>query len=239
MSGNVHEATVIAKAPMAHGVMRWDFRVDPPEPLRFRPGQFVSMRVGTDAEGNHILRSYSIASSPGSPELSLILKLVPGGTASDWFTRLKLGDRVTFTGPMGFFVLDLQHFGDVVIGATGVGITPVLPMLREVLSRDEKGRVFLFWGNRHPDDLFWSDELAELEANHPRFKARLFISRPHPDWTGEHGRITQPILDALPTLERPTFYLVGNGAMIRELKAKLVEHGVDRKRQIRTEAFFD
>ena len=38
---------------------------------------------------------------------------------------------------------------------------------------------------------------------------------------------------------RPTFYLVGNGAMIRELKTELVQRGVDRKAQIRNEAFFD
>src|SRR5256885_10272965 len=51
--------------------------------------------------------------------------------------------------------------------------------------------------------------------------------------------ITQRILDALPSLAQPTFYLCGNGAMIKEVKAGLVARGVDRKRQIRTEAFLD
>ena len=53
------------------------------------------------------------------------------------------------------------------------------------------------------------------------------------------GRIDQPIFDLLSSLQRPTFYLCGNGAMIRDVKAGLVERGVDRKRQIRVEAFFD
>jgi ferredoxin-NADP reductase len=47
------------------------------------------------------------------------------------------------------------------------------------------------------------------------------------------------VLDALPSLASPTFYLVGNGAMINELKRELVARGVNRKAQIRTEAFFD
>jgi hypothetical protein len=51
--------------------------------------------------------------------------------------------------------------------------------------------------------------------------------------------VTQPVLELLPSLARPTFYLVGNGAMITELKRELQARGVDRKKQIRTEAFFD
>jgi hypothetical protein len=35
------------------------------------------------------------------------------------------------------------------------------------------------------------------------------------------------------------FYLVGNGAMIKEVKAGLIERGVDRKKQIRNEVFFE
>ena len=41
-----------------------------------------------------------------------------------------------------------------------------------------------------------------------------------------------------PPLRQPTFYLVGSGAMIRDVKAGLVARGVDRKRQIRNEVFF-
>jgi ferredoxin-NADP reductase len=238
VSGNVHEATVLDIATLAHGVVRWRFGLVPRAPLTFRPGQFVSMRVGKDADANPILRSYSIASSPGKPEFDLILKLVEGGTASKWFADLAVGARVQFTGPMGFFVLDLSHPGDVVIGATGVGITPVLPMLEELLARPERGRVRLYWGNRDAEDLFFDAELAALAQN-PRLEVRRYLTRPPSAWQGLTGRITQPILDDAPALDRPVFYLVGNGAMIKEVKAGLIAGGVDRKRQIRNEAFFD
>jgi ferredoxin-NADP reductase len=78
-----------------------------------------------------------------------------------------------------------------------------------------------------------------LQQNSPRLEVRLFLSGAAPDWRGPRGRITQAIVDELPRLERPTFYLVGNGAMIRDVKSELVKLGVDRKRQIRNEAFFD
>jgi ferredoxin-NADP reductase len=234
--GNVHAAELVRAVSRAHGVIEYVLKTD--EPLRFRPGQFVSVRVGTDSDGNHILRSYSIASPPGRDELSLILKLIAGGPGSEFFKSLQPGQPVHFTGPMGFFVLDLMHTHDVVFGVTGVGITPVLPMLEELAKREERGRIRLYWGNRHADDLFWLDELTAVQERCPRLCVEIFLSGDAASWTGRRGRITQAVLDELPTFDKPVFYLVGNGAMIRELKGELVNRGVDRKRQIRNEAFF-
>jgi ferredoxin-NADP reductase len=236
VSGNVHEGELVRAAPRADGVVEYILRPD--EPLKFRPGQFVSVRVGVDSDDNPILRSYSIASPPGGPELALILKLIKGGPGSEFFERLKVGDRVRFTGPMGFFCLDLQHAGDIVFGVTGVGITPVLPMIAELAARPEPGRIFLYWGNRHAEDLFWLDEFKALQEKCARLQIEIFLSGEAPSWSGRRGRITQAVLTELPTFDKPVFYLVGNGAMIKEVKAALQERGVDRKRQIRNEAFF-
>lgn len=236
MSGNVHEAEVVRIVPRAAGIVEYVLRAE--APLRFRPGQFVSVRVGVDGDGNPVLRSYSIASSPGPAELSLILKLIKGGPGSEYFAALEPGERVRFTGPMGFFCLDLMHMGDVVFGVTGVGVTPVLPMLEELAARPERGRVLVFWGNRHAEDLFWLEELEAVARRCPRVEVHIFLSGEAPGWTGRRGRITQAILDELPRLDKPVFYLVGNGAMIKDVKTALQERGVDRKRQIRNEAFF-
>lgn len=240
MSGNVHEAELVRVQPRADGVVEYVLR--PEAPLSFRAGQFVSVRVGRDSDDNPILRSYSIASHSGLPEFSLILKLIENGPGSRFFSSLKPGQRVQFTGPMGFFVLDLSHSGDVVFGVTGVGVTPVLPMLAELAARPESGKVIVYWGNRHAADLFWLDELRAIARQQPRIELRLFLSGlggdDGADWQGGRGRITGELLAGLPALHQPVFYLVGNGAMIKELKTELQARGVDRKRQIRNEAFF-
>lgn len=236
MPSNVHEAELVRVVPRARGIV--EYRLRTATPLRFRPGQFLSVRVGTDADDNPVLRSYSIASAPQEPEVSLILKLIAGGPGSDYFARLEPGARVRFTGPMGFFCLDLQHAGDVVFGVTGVGITPVLPMIEELAARTETGRIFVYWGNRHVEDLFWLDELAAAQVRCPRLQVHIFLTGEAPGWSGRRGRITEAVLDELPALTRPVFYLVGNGAMIHDVKTALQARGVDRKRQIRNEAFF-
>src|SRR5258708_29484559 len=109
---------------------------------------------------------------------------------------------------MRFIVLDLSQAGDVVLGVPGAGITRVLPMLEELLARAERGRVRLYWGNRDADDLFWEAELSALEGAHPRLEVRRYLSRPSGSWPGHTGRITPAILEDLPGLARPVFYLV-------------------------------
>jgi len=68
---------------------------------------------------------------------------------------------------------------------------------------------------------------------------RVYLTAPGETWRDGRGRITPAVLERLPELVAPTFYLVGNGAMITELKRELVARGINRKTQIRTEAFFD
>lgn len=209
----------------------------------FKPGQFISVRVGMDAQNNPILRSYSLASSPKeSPHARLVIRLGEDGVGSRFFRALQPGQIAHFTGPLGFFVNDPVHPGDVVYIATGTGFAPILPMVQETLARQhELGHVFLFWGVRHSTDFFFLDTLASLAKQHPRLQLRLFVSRDAAANAGtlHLGRITQPVLDLLPSLQQPVFYLCGSGSMIRELKTALQLQGIDRKKQIRTEAFFD
>jgi ferredoxin-NADP reductase len=140
---------------------------------------------------------------------------------------------------MGFFVLDLAHAGDVVIGATGTGIAPIIPMLDELTRRTEPGRIDLYWGLRTLDDAFYLAELSAFRARCTRFSFELCITRPPPGWQAGHvGRITARLLDAAKARDRPVFYLVGSGDMVKEMRELLPTNGVDRKRQIRTEAFF-
>ena len=235
---NVHHARLVQRQQLAEAIFELSFELVDEAPLRFRAGQFVSLRVGTDGAGDAILRSYSIASSSQSPQLALVLRLIPGGVASEMLSALGVGDRVRFTGPMGFFVLDLQHTGDVVFGATGTGIAPVLPMVDELLARNETGRVVVLWGNRHASDLFWQADLARRQRESHRLSVRYFLTQPTDAWTGENGRITAPLVEMVKQLDKPIFYLVGNGSMIKEAKAALQALGVDRRKQIRNEAFF-
>jgi len=236
-------AELTARKVIAPEIAELAFTMRSPERLPFRAGQFVSMALpspGDDVAGAVPRRSYSIASqSDAGDQLRFIIRVIPQGKASDYLMTLPLGATINLTGPHGFFVLDPAHAGDVVFGATGTGIAAVMPMLGELAKRPEgKRRVIVYWGLRYQADIFSRDEIEGLAAA-AGAELAVYLTAPDPAWTGGRGRITAALLDRLPGLTSPTFYLVGNGAMITELKRELISRGVNRKTQIRTEAFFD
>ncbi len=232
-------ARLARSEPVADGVLDVRFELIEPPAMPFRAGQFMTLRVGKDATGMDVRRSYSIASrSDETGGLRFIIRIVPLGIASDYWSALPVGAEVDMTGPHGFFVLDPQHAGDVVFAATGTGLAPVLPMLAELTARGDPGRREVYWGMRREEDLFLTQEVHAAVAQ-AGATLHTYLSRPSDRWTGARGRITGAVLQAVPSLKDPTFYIVGNGAMITELKRALVGMGIERKKRIRTEAFFD
>jgi ferredoxin-NADP reductase len=238
-------AELVARETIAANIAELSFALREPPRLAFKAGQFVSISIGPEAPDSepHPRRSYSIASQSDAGEvLRFIIRVIPEGKASEFLMSLELGTVVHMTGPHGFFVLDAAHPGDVVFGATGTGIAAVMPMLGELGRRREAGtearRCIVLWGARQEADLFSRAEIEGLAAR-AGAELRIYLTAAGDTWTGERGRITQALLDSLPALVSPTFYLVGNGAMITEVKRELIARGVNRKAQIRTEAFFD
>jgi CDP-4-dehydro-6-deoxyglucose reductase, E3 len=236
---------LISRRTIAVGIAELSFAMREPTRLEFKAGQFVSMAVdGPSPDGDPVpRRSYSIASqSDAGDVLRFIVRVIPDGKASEYLMSIPLGTQVRMTGPHGFFLLDPSHAAEVVFGATGTGIAAVMPMLGELTRRRAQGqevrRCLVLWGMRQEAELFSRAEIDDLVAR-AGVELHIFLTAPSPDWSGGRGRITPAVLALLPELVSPTFYLVGNGAMITELKRELIARGVNRKLQIRTEAFFD
>jgi len=237
-------AELTAREVIAPGIAELAFTMRSPERLVFRAGQFVSVALPSPAEEAATAiprRSYSIASqSDAGDRLRFIIRVIPEGKASDYLMTLPLGATIDLTGPHGFFVLDPVHAGDIVFAATGTGVAAVMPMLGELAKqrRSRASQIVVFWGLRYEEDIFARGEIEALAAA-AGAELAVHLTAPGPGWAGGRGRITAALLDRLPGFTAPTFYLVGNGAMITELKRELISRGVNRKTQIRTEAFFD
>jgi len=100
-----------------------------PQKINFLPGQFVCLQVA-----DNVRRSYSICSWPTKADfIELIADISPGGVGSQFFKRVRVGERVCFLGPMGKFVLE-KNEADTVFLATGTGVAPFRPMIKEKLN---------------------------------------------------------------------------------------------------------
>ena len=78
--------------------------------------------------------------------------------------------------------------------AGGIGIAPSMSVLRSMADENDPRPVTLFYGHRVLEHVEFAQELAELEEKLPNFKKVLVLEKPHEDWEGYRGYITQEVL---------------------------------------------
>lgn len=234
-------AEVVAVQPLTQtGTVRIVLRVTDGAPFVFSPGHFVALKE--DVPGHGPRRSpYCIFSPPQpDPDFELLLRVFPEGPLAQYLASLGPGDPIHFRGPSGRSMVPGQSDPEVelVLLATGVGVSPFYSLCRHLLSRGYPGRIRLYWGLRLVEDICLSDELGELADRHPNFAYEISLSSPPARWRGLRGRLTESVPPLLERLGGKRFYLSGNGAMVEEMENALTSLGVDRT-SIHEERFFN
>lgn len=134
-------------------------------PVPYRAGQFLTFRVPGPEP---VARCYSLSSSPAADptRLAVTVKKVEGGRGSSWMCdEVRVGDVVEALPPAGLFTpRDLD--ADVLLVAAGSGVTPVMSILRTVLS-EGRGHVVLLYANRDDRAVIFARQLRDLEEAHP------------------------------------------------------------------------
>jgi ferredoxin-NADP reductase len=202
--------------------------------LQFIPGQFVSFSaeiVVNESGAKQITRAYSLASAPHgvTPEnrFELCLNLAPEGLFSHHLFRMKPGDTVEMSPPLGTFVLR-QPPRDSLFIATGTGIAPFRSMLRAHLNASSP-RFTLLFGVRHESHLIYRDEFEELARLYPNFRFWPTLSRPQGSWSGRTGHVQTHLGEALAGRRDVDVYLCGLKLMVDGVRSRLKAAGFDRK----------
>lgn len=195
----------------------------------FRPGQYMVFQVPS-ADGKEIVRrSYSISTPPSDARhFEVCVRAVAGGHGSNWIHRLRPGQVVKAEGPVGDFVLQ-DGDRDILMVATGTGMSPIKSMLMHLLDQRSARRVRLLFGVRTVQDLFYTDLLRGLEAHYPAFSSEIAVSSPDPaQWAGARGRVTRLIDERFTAADaaRTEAYLCGSRAMIDDVAAALRAKGM-------------
>lgn len=204
----------------------------------FRPGQFYALEV-MGPDGAWIRRSYSIASSPlETAHFDLTIKFLEGGAATGvLFQQIQEGGIVRATGPFGEFVLEEEKPAIFVAG--GVGVTPMMSMLRFLAASPAPPPVCMLYSNRARRDIIYDRELAEIQQKHPVIQIYHSLTRPDAGdgWTGRRGRFdAAAIRELCGNMTDRIAYLCGPVSMMEECGRELLNSGVPAA-NIRTEAF--
>lgn len=129
--------------------------------ITFAPGQHIPLRLPLDAQSS-VIRTYSLSSAPSDGYLRISVK--QQGAASRYLhEQVGVGAVLHVRQPMGSFKLDSSSERPLVLIAAGVGITPLLAMLREQLALSARRSIYLFQGARSLAELPFGQELSALQ----------------------------------------------------------------------------
>lgn len=190
----------------------------------FKPGQFVILKVASK-----IFRNYSIYSLPEElPFWEILLDVTPNGPGCKYLSRLKKGEKVETSAPMGTFFINNKKPGNYILVATGCGFAPTKCMAA-YLVKNHKNKIGLLWGLRHKTDIF-PNGIKQAE---------IVLSKPDKKWTGKTGHVTdylETVVQKFPA-RKTGVYVCGNAAMIADVSRILKSYGVPQK-NIHFEQFY-
>ncbi len=218
----------------------------------FLPGQYLTFKLDiplTDGGTESVTRCYSLSDAPRSDGYRVSIKRAPpppgsahpAGRSSNYFhDHVHVESLLQVRAPAGHFHIDGSK-EPVVLIAGGIGITPVLSMLKWSLTTQTDREVWLFFGVRNSQEVMVQVDLQTLAAAHPNFHLQICFSDPlTSDALGQdfqhHGRINVGLLRRLLPLKPYHFYICGPKPMLESLVPALEDWGV-RDSHIHFEAF--
>lgn len=206
----------------------WTLALEPTRDhgLRFAPGQFawLSLRASPFAMREH---PFSIASSAEQPRrIELSIKELGDFTAT--IKDIRVGEIAYLDAPYGTFGIDEHaHADGYAFVAGGVGIAPIICMLRTLADRGDRRPLVLFYGNRSWERVAFREELERL-SQRLDLKVVHLLLEPPPDWQGETGFVTEDVLMRhLPiTRHRFDYFLCGPTPMTIAVEHSLATLGI-------------
>ena len=204
------------------------FHIHIPDRPAYRPGQFLVLEM--EARGKVRKRAYSITSPPHWENVEILVKLDPEGKVSPVLFGLEEGAELEVKLPYGMMYLHDPLPDKVVFLAGGVGLSPLLSMIRHLAHIEYEGEIVLLYGNRTPEYIICKEELDEL-AQLPAIKVVYTIDHPYgTGWEGETGFITADLIEKYCDVDESSFYICGPPQMAGHMVQNLDELGVPHER---------
>lgn len=209
-----------------------------PIPFTFLPGQYAT--ITSEIEGKKVRRSYTISSSPTQRDyIELTIKREQYGLESRHLhDHADTGDLIEIAAPGGRFFFTGREAKGIVLIAGGVGITPMMSVLRDLTDRCYEHDIYLLYGVNTPADIIFREEIDYLARRHPKVHVAYTVAKDEDsNWSGPVGYITSDFITAsVPDTASRRIHLCGPPVMMEAVKAALQQLGVPPD-QIKTEDF--
>ena len=192
--------------------------------IKYKSGQFLTLIAPIG--GKEIRRAYSLCSSPFvDDDLAVSVKRVDNGLLSNWLPdHLKAGDSLKVMEPMGQFTTEYnkEQKRHLVMFAGGSGITPMMSLIKSLLTQEPNSIVSLIYCNRNIDSIIFKEELTKLETkDEGRLHVIHVLDEAPMNWQGYSGLLNHEMLtklfERIPSwgIEKTTYLMCGPEGMMK------------------------
>lgn len=211
----------------------------PATPLNYKPGQFLTLIANIG--GKDVRRSYSLCTSPYLDEKPAVtVKRVDGGIMSNWLPdNLKTGSTIKVMEPMGQFTTEYSKANKrhIVMFAGGSGITPMMAIIKSLITQEPDSIVSLIYCNRNIDSIIFKDSLEQWAT---KYEGRLHVihvlDEAPMNWQGYSGLLNHEMLvklfERIPDwgIDRTTYLMCGPEGMMKNVETLLDAHKISREK---------
>lgn len=243
-----HRLKIAKKQLLTKNTFLLELEVPPAlrDAYRYEAGQYLTFR--TEVSGATLTRDFSMCSAPYEERWSFALKMNNAeGFAATVFKHYEAGDEIEVSEPRGRFTLSSKpHEFRTILGfAAGIGITPIISHLKQILHNEPRTRFFLFYVNKNSASTAFRKELEQLTERYgDRLQVYYFLTEedtPNPLMRGRitHSKIQliiNQILHLDDTDEESTIWdavdevlICGSGQMIKETANACYGEGIPKK----------
>jgi predicted ferric reductase len=205
---------------------QWEVTVKPDghSGLVYKAGQFVWLNVGNSSFSMKE-NPFSISSAPAAgPQMSFLIKEL--GDFTQEIGNIEPRTVAYLDGPYGSLSIEGRTEPGVALIAGGVGLAPLLGILRQMRLAGDSRKVKLIYGNRTVDQIAYREEL-EIED------MTLVLSEPPETWEGETGFVDAVLLDRVfsrDEFKEWLFVLCGPAIMMDTVEGHLINCGTPSHR---------
>lgn len=215
----------------------------------FKPGQHLMFKVGFPGDDVHHFRFYSFSEAYNDQYYRVSVKredspakgIPPGKCSTFLFNEIKEGQVLEAKGPSGDFHINPQEKDPVVLVAGGIGITPLLSMIKTISRKNPKRKIYFFYGVNCKEEHAFQEELDELNKKNLNLHITTFYANVRStdvegiDYDYEGFINLKKIAEIVPDLQ-VEYYICGPSAMMDYVSAGLEDHGV-KKENLHFESF--
>lgn len=208
--------------------------------LSFRPGQYAALRF--KRHGRHTpARCFSIVNQPnqdGRLQFAIRVK----GKFTSALQKLPLNSTLDLEGAYGDFMYDRQYDKRSVMIAGGIGITPIISILRNSVHNNPGNKFTLIYSVSLEADAVFADELLDIEVKYPNFHVIFALTNGPASRLDQNHVLPRKISPALLAnaarndFENTSFFVCGPAGLTDMVINSLQDHNTPLLR-INTESF--